>query len=262
MATKRKKINYAAKEAHRKNVERAKYQEQAKKRKAFLDKYRKQLMIGIPAAVVLIIGIWLICKATIGPGGSIPNFFGNLQGVQENWVVTNQGTTNAPRYYKMGEFTAPEGYTLDPEYNISSDKRDKTFYYTADDENAVIQSIYVAGVKNRSASEMVEMVSGYSMFAEEPTISADPVGGQKGQWMLGIINDEEITEEETEENAEEEAELKIGHMQMNLYSESVQNSCVLVFMNSKSAVPAEEIPSKEEFLAEAEKILAHLTVAH
>ena len=80
MANRKRKIDYAAREAHRKNVERAKQQEQAAKRKAFLEKYKKQLIIGIPAVIVVIVAVWLICKATIGPGGSIPNFFGNLQG--------------------------------------------------------------------------------------------------------------------------------------------------------------------------------------
>ena len=137
MATKKRKSNYAAREAHRKNVEQAKYKAQAAKRKAFWEKYKRYVIIGVPALIVLIIGIWLICKATIGPGGSIPNFFGHLRGVEENWIVANQGTDNAPRYYKMGEYNAPEGYTRDPDYNVSSDKLSQNFYYTADDENAL-----------------------------------------------------------------------------------------------------------------------------
>ena len=63
MATKRKKPNYAAREAHRKNVERAKYQQQAEQRKAFFNKYRRHFMIGIPALILLILAVWLVCKA-------------------------------------------------------------------------------------------------------------------------------------------------------------------------------------------------------
>ena len=59
----------------------------------------------------------------------------------------------------MGEFTAPEGYTLDPDYNVSSDSLEQNFYFTANDENALIQSVYVSGVRNRGAAEMVEMVA-------------------------------------------------------------------------------------------------------
>ena len=199
MATKKRKQNYAAREAHRKNVERAKVQEQAAKRKAFLDKYRRHLMIGIPAVIVLAIGIWLICKATIGPGGSIPNFFGSLQGVQDNWIVTNQGTTSSPRYYKMGEVSTPEGYTLDADYTISSDHSDQTFYFVAEDENAPIQTVYVTGVRNRDAAGMIEMVSGYNMYSGEPVISEDPIGGLEGHWILGLVNDDENAAESTEE---------------------------------------------------------------
>ena len=252
MATKRKKSNYAAREAHRKNVERAKYQQQAEQRKAFFNKYRRHFMIGIPALILLSVAVWLVCKATVGPGGSIPNFFGSLQGVGENWIVSNQGETNAPRYYKMGEFTAPEGYTLDPDYNVSSDSLEQNFYFTANDENALIQSVYVSGVRNRGAAEMVEMVAGYSNYDGSPLISTDPLAGQSGQWILGTVNDAE--------NPEEDAPLEIGHMQLNLYADSVQDACVLVFMNSKSESPADAIPDQEAFKAEAAKILAHLSV--
>ena len=62
------------------------------------------------------------------------------------------------------------------------------------------------------------------------------------------------------ENGEEAPELEIGHEQMALYIDSVQNGCILVYMNSASAAPAEEIPSEETFLAAAESILACLTV--
>ena len=256
MANRKRKIDYAAREAHRKNVERAKQQEQAAKRKAFLEKYRKHLIIGIPAVIVVIVAVWLICKATVGPGGSIPNFFGHLQGVQDNWIVANQGTTSAPRYYKMGEYTAPEGYTMDPEYQVSSDKLDQTMYFTADDENAVIQSIYIAGVHNRTAADMVDMAAGFSMFAGDVTRSEESIGGLTGaHWLLGTVNDAEATAE-----TEEDAPLEIGHMQMNVYVESVQDSCVLVFMNSRAQTAAAEIPSQEDFLAAAEEILKNLTV--
>ena len=188
MAAKKRKHNSTAERAHQKNVERAKYREQAEKRRAFLNKYRRLFTIGIPAAVILIVGIWLICKATIGPGGSIPNFFGNLRGVEDNWIVTNQGTTKAPRYYKMGTFTAPEGYTLDPDYNVSSDSLNRTFYYTANDENAVIQSVYVAGIKEKSAAEMLETVSGYGLYAEDPVSSEEPLAGLDTKWLPSAMS--------------------------------------------------------------------------
>ena len=47
---------------------------------------------------------------------------------------------------------------------------------------------------------------------------------------------------------------------MNVYVDSVQNASVLVFMNSKTNTPVEELPSQEEFLAAAEKILAGLSL--
>ena len=253
MADRKRKNNYAAREAHRKNMERAKAQEQSAKRKAFLKKYRKLFTFGIPTLVVLVIGIWLIIKATTGPSGSIPNFFGNLQGVQEDWIVTNQGTDSKPRYYKMGTFEKPEGYTRDSGFNVSSDKADQTFYYTADDETAVIQSIYVSGVRNKTAREMLDTIVNYSMFYGEPLISEEPIAGHEAKWVLGMLNDDE--------NATEESEPEIGHRQITIYIDSVQNACILALLSTQSTA-LDEIPSDEEVRAAAEKLLAHLTVEH
>ena len=60
MAAKKRKYNGAAQRAHQRNVERAQYRAKAEKRKAFFDKYRKQFLIGIPSAIVLMIAIVLI----------------------------------------------------------------------------------------------------------------------------------------------------------------------------------------------------------
>ena len=265
MAAKKKKYNGAAQRAHQRNVERAMYRAKAEKRQAFMNKYRKHFMIGIPAAIVLIIGIWLICKATIGPGGSIPNFFGHLQGVGDDWIVANVGTSSAPRYYKMGTFTTPEGYTLDPEYHIASDDLAKTAYCKADDAETPVQPIYVAGVTGHTASEMADTVLGYGLYGADAEKHEGTLGGQNAVWLMGKINDDQEAIEAANAAAAngeevEEPELVIGHEQMTIYVDSVQGGCILVYLNSTSSTPVEEIPSDESFLEAAETILSGLKV--
>ena len=261
MAGKKRKHNAAAKQAHQKNLERAKYMEKTARRQAFLNKYRKQLTIGIPAAVVLILAVWLLCKAFIGPGGSIPNFFGHLQGVQDNWIVSNQGTSSSPRYYKMGTFTVPEGYTLDPEYKATSDTLAKTFYCRADDETASVKSFYVAGVQGgRSAAEMADTILGYGLYSGEAARQEGTLGGLNAVWVQGLVSDDENTETDSSEDTEEKPEMTVGHRQMTIYTDSVQGGCVLIYLSSASSTPAAEIPSEEDFLAAADHILSHLTI--
>ncbi len=252
MAAKKRRHNTTAQRAHQKNLADAKYKAKVTKRNEFLQKYRKQLMIGIPALIVVIIGVWLLCKATIGPGGSIPNFFGNLQGVEDNWIVTNQGTSKSPRYYKMGEFTAPEGYTLDPDYTVTSDPIEHTLYFLADDEKAPVHSIYVSGIRNKTAAEIMDSVGGNVVNATGGTRGDTPIGGHEAVWGITRINDDQ--------NATQDSELVIGHAQLTVYVDSIKNASVLVFMNSTSNTPADEIPSDEVMLAEAEKIVAGLTL--
>lgn len=263
MAAKKRKYNGAAQRAHQRNVERAQYRAKAEKRKAFIHQYRKHLMIGIPAVIVLIVGIWLICKATIGPGGSIPNFFGHLQGVKADWIVANQGTTSDPRYYKMGTFAAPEGFTVDPEYHIASDELAKTLYYKADDADAPVQTVYVAGVSGHTAAEMAETVRGYGLYGGEAVQHEGTLGGQEAVWLMGKINDDQEAIEAANAAAAngeevEEPELVIGHEQMTIYVDSVQGGCILVYLNSTSSTPVEDIPSDEAFLEVAEKLMAGL----
>ena len=256
MAVKKKKSNAAARQAHLKNVERAAVRARREKRQAFLAAHRKQLMIGIPALVVLLVGIWLLCKATIGPGGSIPNFFGHLQGVGEDWIVANQGTDASPRYYKMGTFAVPEGYVLDPDYTISTDPRVRTCYCTADSAEAPVQTVYVAGVQGKTAAEMIDSLAGYDLYSGGLSPQEGVFAGQQARWVVGLANDDH----ETVPAEGEELPLTIGHRQMTLYVDSVHGGCVLVYLNSAVNTPVENIPAEADFLAVAEKIVAGLTV--
>ena len=257
MAAKRKKVDSAARRAHQRNVERAEYRAKVEKRNAFVQKYRKQLTIGIPALVLVIIGAWLVCKATIGPGGSIPNFFGHLMGVEENWIVTNQGTSSAPRYYKMGTFQVPEGYTRDKDYNVSSDALSRVSYCTADDADAPVQTVYVSGVQGKTAAEMIETVGGFGMYASDAVQGEGNIAGLDAMWITGLSNDDENAVRG--ENGEDPV-LEIGHRMMTLYADSVQGGCLMVFLNSERGQAAADIPDAEAFMACAEDILAGVKV--
>ena len=251
---KKKKINYRAEQARRRNAEKAEQRRKTAERRELWDKHGKQIIIIAVAAVAAIVLIWLGCKWFIGPDGSIPNFFGTLRGVESDWIVTNTGTTSKPRYYKMAEFADPEGYTLDPEYNISSDRLVQTRAYRANDESAPVQLVYVSGVKGYTASEQLERLQGYSFFTETSGAVSGTLGGQEVQYiyMLCPTNADE-------ESADKPATERDGYASLCVYADSVQDSCVVVMLNSGTATLA-EAPSMESMLEEADRLVAGLTL--
>lgn len=248
MAT--KKRNYRAEAAHRRNVEQAKIRQEAAKRKAFWDAHGKQVIIAAVCAVAVILVIWLGCKWFVGPGGSIPNWFGTLRGVEEDWIVQNLGDSRSPRYYKMAEYQAPEGYTRDMDYSISSDTLNQVMYFTADDENAVIESVYVGGVKNKTAADQVATLSTNGMFENVSETTVANMGGHEVHYVYLVTNTS------PEGTPEEEY---TGKASLCMYVDTVQSSSVLMMLYSQEA-PLAEVTASDVMLAEAEPFVSLLTI--
>ena len=251
---KKKKVNYRAEQARRRNAEKAEQRRKTAERRELWDKHGKQIIIIAAAAVAAIVLIWLGCKWFIGPDGSIPNFFGTLRGVESDWIVTNTGTTSRPRYYKMAEFASPEGYTLDPEYNAPSDSRVQTLAFRANDEGAPVQLVYVSGVKGYTASEQLERLQGYSFFTESSGAISGTLGGQEVQYIYMLCPTDADAESADKPDTE-----RNGYASFCVYADSVLGSCVLVMLNSATATLA-EAPSMETMLAEADRLVAGLTL--
>lgn len=253
----KKKYDYRAAQAHKRNQQKIADAKAKAKQKEFFQKYGKQVIIGVVAAIVVIVAIWLGCKWFVGPGGSIPNWFGTLRNVEENWIVTNTGTTRSPKYFKLGEYDAPEGYTLDPDYAGSSDPLNQFQYYTPNDEASPIESLYVSGVKNTSAADMITNVLG--LYGENGGAKQSTIGGHDVHYAY-ITMDTTVDQMDEEGNVIETAEEdKTGTSMLVMYTDTVQNSSVLVMLSTKEA-PLAEVVAEDVLLAEAEKVLPLLTV--
>jgi len=243
---KKKYVNPRAAQAHRRNVEKAEYRKKQAANKALWDKHGKTIIIAGVAALVLIIAVWLGCKWFVGPNGSIPNFFGTLRGVEDNWVVTNTGTTRNPTYYHLASFDTPEGYTWDPDYRITtSNELNKSLYFEANAEDSVVDHIYVSGVKNKSAKEQMEALMGYTFHKESSEAVTANIGGHDVTYAYFVYDNS--TEESDPENPP-------SYSSITCYVDTVQNSSVLLLVNSPT-VPQSEVPSQEALMAEVEKLL-------
>lgn len=253
----KKKYDYRAEQARKRNQQKLADKKQAAKEKEFFRKYGKQIIIGVVAAIVVIVAIWLGCKWFVGPGGSIPNWFGTLRNVEEDWLITNTGTTSNPKYFKMGEYTAPEGYTLDADFSGSSDALNQAQYYNADDENALVQSVYVCGVRNIAAADQLATVLTY--YTENSGAKQATIAGHDVHYAY-ITYDSTQTTYDDEGNAVEVAEEdRTGYSGLCMYIDTVQDSSVLVMLNSKDGPLADVVP-EDQLFPEAEKFLSLLTI--
>lgn len=258
MAKTKKKYDYRARQGQKRNQQKIADAKAVAKRKEFNAKYGKQVIFGVIAAVVLIVAIWLCCKWFVGPGGSIPNWFGTLRNVEENWLVTNTGSTSSPKYFKLGEVTAPEGYTLSEGYNLYGDELVQTFTYLADDENASVQQVYYSGVANLKAEEMIQnALSFYETKSEALTAT---VAGREVHYGYVVTDTTETTYDEEGNAIEVPQEEHTGRSALCIYQDTVQDSCVLVLLQSKDTLLS-EVPTQEQLEAEMETFVSLMTVA-
>ena len=144
-------------------------QKQADKERAVWLKVRKPLLIVICAALLIWGGVSLF-NALYVPKNGVAVRNGSITGVGDDWIVTNLGTTSSPSCYHLANIATPEGYTLDPDYSVSDSTLAQARYYTADAEEAAIRSIYVTGVANKSAQDMMDTLTAYSYF----TVATEP----------------------------------------------------------------------------------------
>lgn len=249
-------------EAARKNYEKQeKLRAQAAKRKEFqtkkavltdkaktwLKENRKLTVTVTVVAVVALVLLWLACKWFIGPEGSIPNFFGHLVGVEDNWLIIDTAETNADnRYHHLADFDIPEGYKKD-DFTVFTDGVQQDFYCTPVEEGGVICDFYIAAAKNMSGEEYLEALLGFQSHqtASEPKQAV--IAGKDVNYVY-------MTFDESDTDGE-----GMAFSCLCIYIDTPQGSAVSAMINSYT-VPAEEMPDEAALLAEAEDILAGLTI--
>ena len=242
------KVSYRARAAAKKNAEKAEQRRKDRERKEFLEKNGKKIALISCVAVVAIVAVFLLCKLFVGPGGSIPNFFGTLRGVGDNWIVTNLNGSKSPRYYKLATFDAPEGYQVDPDFKISTDKLNQTVCARPVDENSGINYIYVAGVAGRDAATMMNTYAGYNLSVDEVTAQEGEVGGHPCHYAYVRVPLDE---------PQAEGEVQEYYSMVTLYTDTIRDSSVVLSVQSVRG-QLESLPSEDVLMAEAEKAMACL----
>lgn len=225
----------------------AKKNELIAKAKSWLAGNKKLATTIAVAAAVVIVLVWLLCKWFVGPGGSIPNFFGHLVGVQDNWLIIDTADKNAdPRYHHLADFDIPEGYKKD-NFTVFTDGIQQDFYCTPVEKGGLICDFYISAPKNTTGKAYLDLLLSYQTHktASEPKTAV--IAGKNVDYVY-MNFDESDTDGEG-----------MGFSCLCIYMDTKQGSCVSAMINSYT-VPEAEMPGEAELLAEAEYILAGLTL--
>lgn len=192
----------------------------------------------IAAALVLMIAaLWLGVKAVTNP----------LAGKQDNWLILDvSSSSNDPSYRHLADFEIPEGYTRD-DYSLYKDGVQQDFFCIADDETRVVQDVYVSGAKGIVAADYPAAVLAYGIHKEAGEPRMLTINGQVCSAIYLVSDESEWSGEG----------MAIAHM--SFYFDAGANACVSATFRS-GTMPFEQLPDEAAMLAEAEAILAGLTL--
>lgn len=214
-------------------------------RKAFVEKNKKQLIIAGIAAVIALVLLIIALDYFVTPGGSLRMFMGKLEEVPQNMVVRELNG----HYFEFATMDAPEGYRAEEfASSFTSDDREQLLYFVTDDENRVINNVYVAGVKEKTGANMVAELTA-SVTASYYTSVSEPrnaqIGGHEVNYFyahspLGAGDGTEF-----------------GSL-LVMYVDTVHDSSVLINCSTASFPDEASLPTEEAMLAEVDAILSHL----
>ena len=239
-------------EEARKNYEKAERQRaQARKRKemqaktgemndyakAWLAEHPIQSLLTVSAVAVLMTLVMLVSTALTDP----------LKDRQDNWLILDVSSdSKKPDYQHLADFNIPEGYVLDS-YSLYDDGKQQDFFCTAVDEGAIVQDVYVTGAKGIDAAAYPATILSYGIHKEAGEPKALNVGGQACSAVY-LISDESEWDGEG---------MAIAHM--SFYFDTPYNACVSATFRS-GTMQYDQLPDEATLQAEAEKILANLTL--
>ncbi len=205
--------------------------------KAWLTKNPTKAAAIAIAAVLVIVLIWLGGKALVNP----------IRDKQDNWLILDVSANSKTHDYQhLADFDIPEGFTLD-DYSLYTDGVQQDFFCIADDESSLIRDVYVTGAKGISATSYPATILAYGIHKEAGEPRTLTIGGRECSAIYLVSDESEWSGEG----------MAIAHM--SFYFDTGKNACISATFRS-GTVPAEQLPDEAAMLAEAERILAGLTI--
>lgn len=204
--------------------------------KAWLAEHPMKSLLTMSALVVVIALVILVSQALTDP----------LRGKQDNWLILDVSATKTADYQHLADFDIPQGYDRD-EYSLYKDGVQQDFFCIAQDAASPVQDVYVTGAKGVDAMTYPETILSYGLHKEAGEPLRLTIAGKECS-ALYLVSDESEWDGEG---------MAIAHM--SCYFPTSANACITVTLRS-GTMPYEQLPDEATLLAEAEKILAGLTI--
>ncbi len=168
----------------------AKPHQYVKRQKKFIempmDKFWK--IVASVAAVIVAIVLFFVLRSAFD--GHLNVVDGVVQTAGDNWIVANAGTTQKPRYFKVGEAGEVEGFARSLDDSSTVDKNVKAYTYTPDDAASPIKVTVMAGADTYDRLPAT-LQSNFAQFMPDATmgeISQDDVAGKRARSFSYTFN--------------------------------------------------------------------------
>jgi hypothetical protein len=219
------------------------YTPKANRPKKHIPKARK-IELAIVAGVMLLA---VVLFFTFYSDGSLPMVDGVAQR-EDNWIIQDLSSNSRAKYYKLAEYTVPEGYVQDTEAMTSTNENRTEFWMRPLDESSPVKYGYVIGVKQAPEQMAVAghdaMVSYYAGEYDISEIGHAELNGIRAPYFTSLITNQENGE---------------VTKQLSSYLPAAHNAGVMVSL-TVAVNEAHPEMSDEEMLKLAEGLAATLKV--
>ena len=225
-------------------AERARIKQQAdEKRKAKENKVFYTLVI-ITVLIIAAVALNSVLRDAL----TLPAEIRDLSSIQDNWLVIDTDNHVSKRYHHPGSFDAPAGYSQG-DFTKYNDGVARDFYLVADDPEAAVNLIYVDSAPELTAREYIQrsidmyadaLTEGSSVTLGEPFTAT--IAGEEAQCLYMHFST---------------AEGDYGCLLMGF--DAPRNVCITASLSGAYTTP-EAVQTQEQLLAEAQTLLAGLTI--
>ncbi len=214
-----------------------------KARPPITEKKKLALIIG---GGVLAVALLLLIIFYHGPNLRVTN--GEVQVGGDNWIVSNLSSSNAKRYFKLGEANPAPGYVWKPESSIKYDTNEKDYWFEPEEEGAEPYFYYISGVNAKAPEYAAEARANFAgMYGEEVVseVQTATIGGHEAYYFTSQTTNTEVTPPTT--------------MQMlTCYLPATRNASILVTI-SYHITEETPAPTSDAMLAMLETIVSTIT---
>lgn len=227
-------------------ADRARIRQEAEDRRKAKDDKVFHILLIITVAIIAVVGLTTLIRNAV----TTPAEIRDLTAIQNNWIVIDTDNKVSKHYHHPASFDIPAGYSKG-DFTKYRDGVAQDFYLVADDPAAMVASIYVDAAPELTAEGFVQRTidmrenalnTGSTVTAGEPFTAT--IAGEKAQCIYLLYSTEQ------------------GDYGCLLCGfDAPRNVCVTAIL-SGSYVTDGNVQTAEELLAQAEVLLAGLTIIH